>query len=154
MDSEVSSSYLLFFMLYFHFISWLRWFWVTSKSSIYWIQRGNSTLTELQIRDFGLLSNHFVLYSYDLSQFEYFYKVQVPMPSLETQNLSRVLSCLDLYRVYTVIRLRGRTWEADQIRLLGLHWPAFTQWSRSRSRPRNWGRSEASSVFTLRNFAR
>ena len=25
---------------------------------------------------FGLLFNHFVLYSYDLSQFEYFYKVQ------------------------------------------------------------------------------
>ena len=52
---------------------------------------GNSTLTELQIRDFGLLFNHLVLYSYDLSQFEYFYKVQrpeVPMPSLETQNLS------------------------------------------------------------------
>ena len=59
-----------------------------------------------------------------------------------------------IYRVYTVIRLRGRTREADQIRLLGLHWPAFTQWSRSRSRPRNWGRSEASSVFTLQNFAR
>ena len=37
---------------------------------------GNSTVTELQIRDFGLLLNHFVLYSYDLSQFEYFYKVQ------------------------------------------------------------------------------
>ena len=32
---------------------------------------------EIQIRDFGLLFNHFVLYSYDLSQFEYFYKVQV-----------------------------------------------------------------------------
>ena len=32
---------------------------------------------ELQIKDFGLLfNNHFVLYSYDLSQFEYFYKVQ------------------------------------------------------------------------------
>ena len=53
------------------------------------------------------------------------------------------------YRVYTVIRLRGRTREVGQIRLLGLHWPAFTQWSRSRSRPRNWGRSDASSVFTL-----
>ena len=37
---------------------------------------GNSTVTELQIRDFGLLFNHFVLYSYDLSQFEYFYKGQ------------------------------------------------------------------------------
>ena len=37
---------------------------------------GNSTVTELQIRDFGLSFNHFVLYSYDLSQFEYFYKVQ------------------------------------------------------------------------------
>ena len=37
---------------------------------------GNSTLTELQIRYFGLLFNHFVLYSYDLSQFEYIYKVQ------------------------------------------------------------------------------
>ena len=36
------------------------------------IQKGNSTVTELQIRDFGLLFNHFVLYSYDLSQFEYF----------------------------------------------------------------------------------
>ena len=35
-----------------------------------------SMVTELQIRDFGLLFNHFVLYSYDLSQFEYFYKVQ------------------------------------------------------------------------------
>ena len=37
---------------------------------------GNSTVTELQIRDFGLLFNHFVLYSYDFSQFDYFYKVQ------------------------------------------------------------------------------
>ena len=37
---------------------------------------GNSMVTELQIRDFGLIFNHFVLYSYDLSQFEYFYKVQ------------------------------------------------------------------------------
>ena len=37
---------------------------------------GNSTVTELQIRYFGLLFNHFVPYSYDLSQFEYFYKVQ------------------------------------------------------------------------------
>ena len=46
--------------------------------------------TELQIGDFGLLFNHFVLYSYDLSQFEYFYKVErYPMPSLETQNLSK-----------------------------------------------------------------
>ena len=34
---------------------------------------GNSMVTELQIRDFGLLFNHFVLYSYDLSQFAYFY---------------------------------------------------------------------------------
>ena len=33
-------------------------------------------MENLQIRDFGLLFNHFVLYSYDLSQFEYFYKVQ------------------------------------------------------------------------------
>ena len=40
-----------------------------------WIM-GNSTVTELQIRDFGLLFSHFVLYSYDLSQFEYFYKVE------------------------------------------------------------------------------
>ena len=31
---------------------------------------------ELQIRDFGLLFDHFVLYPYDLSQFEYFYMVQ------------------------------------------------------------------------------
>ena len=31
---------------------------------------------KLQIRDFGLLFNHFVLYSYDFSQFEYFYMVQ------------------------------------------------------------------------------
>ena len=37
---------------------------------------GNSTVTELQIRDFGLLFNHFVLYFYDFSQFEYCYKVQ------------------------------------------------------------------------------
>ena len=37
---------------------------------------GNSTVMELQIRDFGLLFNHFVLYTYDLSQFEYFCKVQ------------------------------------------------------------------------------
>ena len=37
---------------------------------------GNSTVTELQIRYFGLLFDHFVLYSYDLGQFEYFYKVQ------------------------------------------------------------------------------
>ena len=39
-------------------------------------QMGNSTVTELQIRDFGLLFNHFVLYSYDFSEFEYFYMVQ------------------------------------------------------------------------------
>ena len=32
-------------------------------------QLGNTTVTELQIRDFGLLFNHFMLYSYDLSQF-------------------------------------------------------------------------------------
>ena len=31
---------------------------------------------ELQIRDFGLLFDHFVLYPYDLSQFEYLYKLQ------------------------------------------------------------------------------
>ena len=50
---------------------------------------GNSTVTELQIRYFGLFFNHFVLYSYDLRQFEYFYLgAEVPMPSLETQNLS------------------------------------------------------------------
>ena len=48
-----------------------------------------TTVTELQIRDFGFLCNHFVLYSYDLSQFEYFYYgTEVPMPSLESQNLS------------------------------------------------------------------
>ena len=34
-------------------------------------QLGNSTVTELQI-NFGLLFNRFVLYSYDLSEFEYF----------------------------------------------------------------------------------
>ena len=33
---------------------------------------GNSTVTGLQIRDFGLLFNQCVLYSYNLSQFEYF----------------------------------------------------------------------------------
>ena len=44
--------------------------------SVYIWKMGNSTVTELQIRDFGLLFNHFVLYSYDLIQFEYFYKVQ------------------------------------------------------------------------------
>ena len=49
---------------------------------------GQFQITELHIRDFGLLCNHFVLYSYDLSQFEYIYKVQRVMPSLETQNLS------------------------------------------------------------------
>ena len=38
---------------------------------------GNSTVTELQVRYFGLLFNHFVLYSYDLSQFEYFYMYMV-----------------------------------------------------------------------------
>ena len=36
------------------------------------LKMGNSMVTELQIRDFGLLFNHFLLYSYDLSQFEYF----------------------------------------------------------------------------------
>ena len=57
---------------------------------------GNSTVTELQIRDFGLLYNHFVLYSYDLSQFEYIYKVQ-RYPYTITWNTKsvRVLSCLE-----------------------------------------------------------
>ena len=50
---------------------------------------GNSTVTELQIRDFGLLFNHFVLYSYNLSQFEYFYMVQrYQCHHLKTQNLA------------------------------------------------------------------
>ena len=40
------------------------------------VHQGNSMVTELQIRDFGLLFYHFVLYSYNLSQFEYFYMVQ------------------------------------------------------------------------------
>ena len=44
-----------------------------------------------------------------------------------------------IYHVYTVIQLRGWTREVGQIRLLGLHWPAFTQWSCSRSRPPQLG---------------
>ena len=40
------------------------------------MHKGNSMVTELQTRDFGLLFNHFVLNSYEFSQFEYLYKVQ------------------------------------------------------------------------------
>ena len=62
---------------------------------------GNSTVTELQIRDSGLLFNHFVLYSFDLRQFEYFYLgAEVPMPSLETQNLSEFSLVLETSGAY------------------------------------------------------
>ena len=58
---------------------------------------GNSTVTELQIREFWLLFNHFVLYSYDLSQFEDFYKVQrYPCHHLK----HKVLSCLETSGAY------------------------------------------------------
>ena len=65
------------------------------------MQLGNSTVTELQIRDFGLLFNHFVLYSYDLSQFEYFYKVQRYTHAITWNTKSvRVLSCLETSGAY------------------------------------------------------
>ena len=56
---------------------------------------GNSTVTELQIRDFGLLFNHFVLYTYNLGQFEYFYMVQ----RYQCHHLN-LLSCLETSEAY------------------------------------------------------
>ena len=64
---------------------------------------GNSTVTELQIKDFGLLFNHFVLYSYDLSQFEYFIRCRGTHAITWNTKSVRVLSCLETSGAYMYV---------------------------------------------------
>ena len=65
------------------------------------VQLVNTTVTELQIRDLGLLVTNFVRNSYDVSQFECPSKVQrSPPPHLITQNLTNFSQCLDTSGAY------------------------------------------------------
>ena len=69
-------THILVWCLLIHRVDCLPMYLLTLKKILELDRGAISDLTELQIRDFGLLFNHFVPYSYDLSQFEYFYKVQ------------------------------------------------------------------------------
>ena len=81
---------------YWRSLHWLG----ESRFVVNYCHLGNSTVTELQIRDFGLLFNHFVLYSYHLSQLKFCIRCRGSHAITWNTKSVRVLSCLETSGAY------------------------------------------------------